>query len=217
MRAGILILSAHLPELSGLRSILGPDLSGTCGTRAVVARAAGIGLVAAARGAALALRSFEPSAAVFVGTCGAYAGRGVSIGEVVVGRRIFLRSTAEAEARGAFPAPMRTDLEASEPLSSALAGAARRVTVATTLAITTDDSLASKIADRGSDVEHLEAFAVADACAEANVPFAIVLGVANVVGSTARDEWRRHHQSAGHAAGSLVAQWLEGGSSELIA
>jgi nucleoside phosphorylase len=207
MRAGILILSAHVPELSGLGSILGGD--------DVKALAVGIGLVAAARGAALALRSFEPRAVVFVGTCGAYAGRGVALGDVVVARRICLVSTAAAEARGAFPAPMRSEIEASDELSDALGvRASRRVAVATTLAITTDDALAARAAAyRGCDVEHLEAFAIADACTEANVPFAVVLGVANVVGSTARDEWRQNHGAAGHAAGTLVAEWLADGAS----
>jgi nucleoside phosphorylase len=215
MRDGILILSAHVPELSGLRSTLGPDLSGTCGGHEVIARAVGIGLVAAARGAALALRShFEPRAAVFVGTCGAYAGRGVAVDEVVVARRILLVSTAETEARGAFPAPMRTELEASGPLVDALAAtASHAVTVATTLTVTTDDALAANVAARrGCDVEHLEAFAVAEACLEAQVPFAIVLGVANLVGSTAREQWKQNHLSAGSAAASLVVRWLEQGA-----
>jgi nucleoside phosphorylase len=214
MNGGILILSAHLPELSGLGAILGGGLSGTSGSYTVQARAVGIGLAASATGAALALRSFEPRAALFVGTCGAYAGRGLAVGEVVVAGRIRLVSTAVAEARGAFPAPMRTELDATGPLSEALATkGARLANVATTLAITTDDALAARASGHaGCDVEHLEAFAVAEACAQAEVPFAAVLGVANLVGSSARDEWRENHRSAGHAAGALVAAWLDQGA-----
>jgi nucleoside phosphorylase len=226
MRSGILILSAHVPELSGLGAILGGDVSpgaafgppasfsGTAGGHALHARPVGIGLAASARGAALALRSFEPRAAVFVGTCGAYVDRGVAVGEVVVARRIRLVSTAVAEARGAFPAPMRTEIEGSGPLSQALvANGCRLVDVATTLAVTTDDALAARTAEVSTcEVEHLEAFAVAEACVEAQVPFAVVLGVANMVGSSARDGWRQNHRSAGHAAGSLVARWLEVGA-----
>ena len=214
MNAGILILSAHVPELSGLGPILGDGFSGASGGHAVEARAIGIGLAASARGAALALRSFEPRAAVFVGTCGAYRGHRVAIGDVVVGGRICLVSTAAAEARAAFPAPMRTEIDGTGPLSEALgANASRIVAIATTLAITTDDALAARASHhRGCDVEHLEAFAFAEACVEAKVPFAVVLGVANVVGSTARDEWLENHRSAGHAAGALVARWLERGA-----
>jgi nucleoside phosphorylase len=131
-----------------------------------------------------------------------------------VGRRIRLVSTAETETRGAFPLPMRTEIDASGRLADALVAArAREVTVATTLAITTDDALAAKVADlRDGDVEHLEAFAFAEACVEANVPFAVVLGVANLVGSTAREQWRQNHGPAGHEAGALVVRWLEGGA-----
>jgi nucleoside phosphorylase len=211
MKSGILVLSAHLPELSGLGAVLGQDLSGMAGGHAVHARAVGIGLAASAAGAALALRSFEPRAALFVGTCGAYAGRGLAVGDVVVAARIRLVSTAVAETRGAFPAPMRTELDATGPLSNALATkGARLANVATTLAITTDDALAARASGHaGCDVEHLEAFAVAEACAQAEVPFAVVLGVANLVGSSAREQWRQNHRSAGHAAGALVASWLE--------
>jgi purine-nucleoside phosphorylase len=217
MRAGILVLSAHVPELSGLRAALGPELRARVGGLDVEAHAIGIGLVAAARGTASVLFGSEPRAVVFVGTCGAYPARGIAVGEVVVAERIGLVSTAAAEARAAFPAPMRTRAQLSEPLADALAksgdAGARCVAIATTLAITTDDALAARTAEGGDyDVEHLEAFAVADACAEANVAFGAVLGVANRVGSTARAEWLQNHRAAGDRAGSLIARWLERGA-----
>ncbi len=210
----ILVVSAHRPELTGLRAILGDDLRGTSGGRSVVARAVGIGLSAAAIGTVSALAEFEPRAVVFVGTCGAYAGRGPSIGEAVVGRKVHLVSVAEVEGRADFPEPMRTELDLDGMLADALTSAgARQVTVATTLAITTDDLLAEQIAARrGCDVEHLEAFAAAEACAARGIPFGVVLGVANLVGSTARREWLAHHRAAGDAAGALVARWLEHGA-----
>jgi futalosine hydrolase len=210
MSAAVLVVSAHGPELSGLRTTLGEASSG--GERKVVAQAVGIGLVAAAVGAASAIRRAGPRAVVFVGTCGAYPGRGLSLGDVVVGRRLFLTSTAVLEGRGAYPAPMRTAADANAPLADALANeGAREVTVGTTLAITTDDGLAERIA-RDADVEHLEAFAVAEACSAAGVAFAVVLGVANFVGANAREQWRANHRAAGDAAGALVARWLERGS-----
>jgi nucleoside phosphorylase len=113
---------------------------------------------------------------------------------------------------------MRTELASNAELVAALAeGGERRVAVATTLAVTTDDALAARVAERTAcDVEHLEAFAVAEACVHANVPFAVVLGVANRVGSTARGEWRQNHHATGHAAGALVARWLERGAPGLV-
>ena len=214
MHFGILILSAHPPELSGLRTTLGDDLSGTSSGVVVQARPVGIGLAAAAAGTASALHEVEPRAVILVGTCGAYAGGGVGISEVVVGRRLCLISTAVAQNRAAFPAPMHTSADASAPLSVALAqGGAREVVIATTLAITTDDVLAAQAAGhRGCHVEHLEAFGVAEACAARGVPLAVVLGVANMVGASAREEWRQNHLQAGDAAGALVARWLERGA-----
>ena len=86
---------------------------------------------------------------------------------------------------------------------------ARGVDVATTLAITVDDAAAARIASSASvHVEHLEAHGVAAACAARGIPFAAALGVANVVGARARDEWRAHHRSAASAAVDVVLRAL---------
>jgi nucleoside phosphorylase len=214
MHSSILVLSAHPPELSGLRALLGDDLRGTSGDLSVVGRTVGIGLVAAAAGAAAALEAFQPRAVILVGTCGAYQGRGISTGEVVVGRRVCLASTAVVEGRGAFPGPMLVETDLDGPLSEGVGQkGVRRADVATTLAVTTDDRLAATVSDGlRCDVEHLEAFAVARACAEKGVPLAVVLGVANMVGSSARAEWQMNHRAAGDAAGTHVALWLDLGA-----
>jgi nucleoside phosphorylase len=174
----------------------------------------GIGLVASAAGATAALQDLAPRAVILVGTCGAYAGRGIGVGDVVVGRRVCLASTGVVEGRAAFPDPMLVDADLAGPLSDALTrDGASGADVATTLAITTDDALAARLADHTRcDVEHLEAFAVATACGARGVPLAVVLGVANVVGSGARVEWQENHRAAGDAAGAHVARWLELGA-----
>jgi nucleoside phosphorylase len=108
---------------------------------------------------------------------------------------------------------MNVVAEIDADLSSAVGGGARAVDVATTLSITTDDALARRVGEAlGCEVEHLEAFAVAAACSAERVPVIAVLGVANRVGSAARDEWRRHHASAGKAATDVVAAWLASGA-----
>jgi len=216
MTVRVFCASAYVPELSGLRSLLGDGLAGRTGAVDVIARTLGIGVVAAAATTTAALRDVAIDAVVFVGTCGAYAGRGLSVGDVVVGRRVRLVSTAMSEGRAAIPAPMRANHETGE-LSDALARfGARKVDIATTLAITTDDLLAARVAEgSGCDVEHLEAFAVAHASAAAGVPCAIVLGVANLVGSGARGEWQRNHHTAGEAAGACILRWLESGAPEV--
>jgi nucleoside phosphorylase len=218
MSAPLLVVSAHGPEQSGLVATLGDELRGTLGGNSVIARPVGIGLSAAAVGTASALVAIEPRAVVFVGTCGAYAGRGPTLGDVVVARRIRLVSTAAAQGRADFPPAMQTDLDLGGPFADALAsGGARQVTVATTLAITTDDRLAEDLAARrGCDVEHLEAFAVAEACSARGIAFGVVLGVANIVGAGARREWLAHHRTAGDAAATRVVRWLEQGAPGLV-
>ena len=52
------------------------------------------------------------------------------------------------------------------------------------------------------------------ACAITSTPFAAVLGIANVVGSSGRAEWRAHHEAASAAALAIVETWLADLASE---
>ncbi|HMI85745.1 MAG TPA: hypothetical protein VK550_16730 [Polyangiaceae bacterium] len=212
----VLVVAAHPPELAGLKPLLGDRLRASVHDVEVAAEAVGIGLAAAAAGTAMALRAHIPRCIVLVGTCGAYPDRAPDLGllQVIAASRIRLASTAAVEGRGAFPGPMLVGVDPDASLSQALAGDdVRRVGVATTLAITTDDALAGRVSSAlECEVEHLEAFAVVAACARLHVPTAVVLGVANRVGRSARDEWLRHHQAAGNAATDVVAAWLGRGA-----
>jgi nucleoside phosphorylase len=109
---------------------------------------------------------------------------------------------------------MMTTAEVHHPMTDALAArGARPCCVATTLAITVDDAAAARIAKSAdADVEHLEAQGVAAACAVRGVPFAAVLGVANLVGALGREQWRTHHRHAERVAGERVLQWLREGA-----
>ena len=237
MTLDVLLLAAFHPELAALRPHLAASadgLAGRIGGLEVAARAVGIGLPAAAVGAAARVATMTPRAVVLVGTCGAYPGRapgeGPAIRDVVIARRVRLVEPAVVEGRAAFPDPMSLVTEASTPISAALAAPASRAggradeasvahaDVATTLAVTTDDALATRIArETGCDAEHLEAYAVAVACGAQGVPFAAALGVANVVGARARDEWRVNHRVAADAAIALVLAWLAAGAPGLPA
>jgi len=180
------------------------------GRRSVAARIAGIGLAAAAVGAAAHLGELMPRAAVLVGTCGAYPGTGLAVGDVVVARRLLLIDPAAIAGAAQFPEPMTIAAPAHDALAEAFAAlGARPCSVGTTLAITVDDAGATRIAEAaGAEVEHLEAQGVATACAARAVPFAAVLAVANVVGSRGRVEWRENHRHAEAVAGERVLQWL---------
>ena len=217
MAVDLLILAAFDPELAPLVPVLGDRLSGVIGGRTVLARTAGVGALAAAAGAAAHIADLAPRAVVLVGSCGAYASASLGIGDVVVARRLRLADLASVDGLAQFAPPMATDLETDASLSAGLAALATRpasrphvaACVATTLAISVDDDAAARLAaGLGADVEHLEAHGVAIACAARGVPFAVVLGVANLVGARGRGEWLAHHGRAEAAAGQRLVDWL---------
>jgi futalosine hydrolase len=206
----LLVLAAFQPELEPLRAVLGERLEGRVGELDVRAAAVGIGLARASVGASLSIAEARPSAVVLVGTCGAYGGAPLRIGDVVVARRILLVEPAAVDGAVEFPESMATAMETDEGMRSAIAASGAVVAdVATTLGVTVDDAVAARVAKAtGAAAEHLEAFGVAIACGSLGVPLAVVLGVANVVGSRARDEWKQNHRSAAGAAIDVVKAWL---------
>jgi nucleoside phosphorylase len=215
-RCDVLLLAAFAPELAPLRAVLGDAMQGRVGAADVVARVAGIGLPMAAAGAAMQLAEMRPRVVVALGTCGVYrATAPLAIGDVAAARRVHLLDVGVVLGATQFPAPMSTAIEAHPLVAGALERAGGKpADVATTLAITVEDSMAARIAQgpQGvAHVEHLEAFGIAAACAARGVPFGAALGVANTVGARARDEWRVHHRQAAAAAADVVLRWLGGG------
>jgi futalosine hydrolase len=188
----MLFVAAFEPELSKLREI----------RTSVWAVPVGIGLPAAAVGTARALSGRSPKAVVLLGTCGAFPGRGLAVGDVVVATGVRLGSAAAARGEGAMPAPMVEVLPCD---STVLRVPGKSVQVATTLAVTTTAGLAAAMTEStGCDVEHLEAYAIALACRAAGVPFMAVLVVANEVGSEGRAQWAEHHQRVSDALAEVV-------------
>jgi futalosine hydrolase len=186
----------------------------------VEARTCGIGLSAAAVHSSVQVREVRPRAVVLLGTCGVYRGFAptgqsdraeLGIGDVIVSRRVLLADWATLEGHAQFPPATAAPLSADEHLTESLARAgAAPADVANTLGITVNDNVAARIAkSTGAGVEHLETYGVATACAAAGVPFAAVLGVANFVGSSGREEWRGHHVRASEAAAQLVLAWMQ--------
>ncbi len=215
----LLVLAAFPPELAPLRATLGEGLRRQFGGHDVVAEAVGIGIPHAAAGAARKLGVLHPRGVVLVGTCGAF-GDSIPIGGVAVARRIVLAEPAVARGEAAYPDPMTTELLADRALGEALvgsgAGAAKLVDVATTLAVTTDDPLAARLAAFTScQAEHLEAYGVAAASAALGVPFVTALGVANRVGAAGRAEWRQNHRAASAAAIDVLVGWIAAGANGL--
>jgi futalosine hydrolase len=174
--------------------------------RDVAARVVGIGLPMAAAGAAMQLTDMQPRSVVLLGTCGAYAGSGIALGEVIAARRLRLVDYAVVQGAAQFPDPMSIVTDAHAAILQTLAAAgARPADLATTLAVTVDDASAARIAQAtAAHVEHLEAYGVAAACAARGIPFGAALGVANHVGARGREQWRAHHRAASAAAVEAV-------------
>lgn len=157
----------------------------------------GVGPLRAALGAARALSARRPPAVVLVGTCGAYPG-GPPIGARLVAGALGFADLGAAGGLGYTPLPppiLHADSALSERFGLPSAS------VLTLGAITSAASVAAALGASWS-LEHLEAYAVAAACAEQGVPFAAVLGVTNVVGPGAHAEWRANRAAV---EASLVA------------
>jgi len=157
--------------------------------------AVGVGVVRAAATMARHLALYSPKAVVLVGSCGVY-GDAFEVGTAVVARRMGLADggTALGLAYSPLaPAPLSADAVLVHALD------APHADVLTVGAISTDPALVSAFG-AAWHVEHLECFGVAWACAEAQVPFAAVLGIANRVGPTAHVEWKVNRGAAEAAA-----------------
>jgi nucleoside phosphorylase len=207
----LLLVAAFHPELAPLRAHLGDGMSGVVGRTLVAARVVGIGMPMAAAGVVIHAGELRPRAVLAVGTCGAYASSGLSIGDVVVASGGRLVDPSALEGRSEFPAPMQVAFDAHETIAESIVRetGARRAAVASTLGITVNNATAARIAlTTGTNVEHLETHGMAMACAALGVPFGAVLAIANFVGTDARAEWRLHHLQAAARAAETVVQWL---------
>jgi nucleoside phosphorylase len=211
--ADLLILAAHPLELAGFSAVLGSNAQFAVADVRVTCATIGVGLLAAAAGAALRLRDVQPRAVLLVGSCGIYPKRPFVPLQPVIPAQISLLEPYALVDEAEFPAPMvlshATHLALSEGLASHAQGALRGA-LGTTLSITTDDEAAHALGDLSDcDAENLEASAVASACAEPGLPFTCLTIATNAVGSRGREQWRAHHASAAERAARIVLDWLE--------
>lgn len=207
MSVPILIVAAWEPELAHLRGLA----EEACLAPAI--ESIGVGMVEAAVGMTRCIARHVPGAALFVGTCGSLApalAPSDADPAVVAASSVTLVDAAVLRGEAELPGPMAREVAPDPAMLAALVAAgARPARVATTLGVTVDDGLASLFA-RAADVEHLEAFAFACACAAHGIPFALALGVANPVGSQGREAWRANHGRASAAAAIVVARAVGG-------
>ena len=188
----------------------GPEIAPLEAREHVVTGSIGIGPVEATLGASRLVARFEPELVLFTGTCGAYPGAALAIGDVVVASAVHLVDPAVCEGRAHLPAPMRRTIATDASISAILEHAgARGASVASTTAITDDEHLGDAIArSTGCIVEHLESFAIALVASEAKIPFGIVLGVANAVGPGAQRAWQENHVAVAKRSAAVVTRAL---------
>jgi nucleoside phosphorylase len=178
-----LVVAAFEPELVRFRQLAADKSAASIAIEAI-----GVGVVDAAIGMTRCIARHAPTHALLLGTCGGF---GVATGEVVTATSVRLVAGELSE----IPPPLRVEEKLDVALHDTLVAAgARSVHVANTVGITVDDEEAALVAAAThADVEHLEAFAFARACAAHDIAGAIALGVANAVGSRGRAEWKANH------------------------
>ncbi|HJL18843.1 MAG TPA: hypothetical protein RMH99_24485 [Sandaracinaceae bacterium LLY-WYZ-13_1] len=219
-RSDLLIVAAHTPEMAGLRPYLSDQLIGTIRGLTVRGKAVGIGMASAGPAAARGILAVQPRAVLLVGSCGVYPNLPqYRPHDVLVSSRLQLVSHAVHAGRSEFPGPMETRLDCNQMLGVGLSSAGARVfvaPVACTLARTVDDTVAGSVHPAtGCEAENLEAFAVAQACRAAQVPFTAVLGVSNIVGSTGTHDWAQFQRAAVNAAAEVIVTWIQRGAQGL--
>ena len=159
----------------------------------------GVGPVVAAASMASLLAAERPDAVVLIGTAGAFPG-GPAVGSLVSGSRLGLADPLKGAGLGYVPR-LPEPLEADAALRQRLALPECRIL--TNLGVTTDEALAKYFSEEW-EVEHMEAYGAAWACQQLQVPFAVVVGITNVVGPTAHAEWLARRYSVQTA----VREWV---------
>lgn len=197
----LLVTAAWLPELERFRELLKAEPRAD-----VVLDAMGIGLPDASIGLTRCIMTRRPTHVLALGTAGAAPTSGLAIGDVVVGQSVRLVDPTAVEGRAALPYAAEAPFDAAM-VDALFAAGARPCVIANTLGITTDDALAQKLGVL-APVEHLEAYAVARACQALGVPCTIALGIANVVGSSGREQWRANHVAASARAAEVAFEAL---------
>jgi len=206
-----LVVSAWPPELDGFRKMQPPK--GLSAMASVALGSIGIGLVEGATGATRLLAGLRPRAVILIGTAGLYptssdrfaVGTAAVADDIVMVPRIL-------PGRDAYLPEL---IPSRERATAGLAKAIRKLSglpaahIANPLAITASRRAAAFIARQsGCDLENLEAFALARAAASLEIPFAVVLGIANRVGPGAHHEWKKNGAAAAAKACEAVLAFL---------
>lgn len=137
------------------------------------------------------LEDETPDAVWFLGTGGAYRGRYLEPGDVLIGSSVVFGDAAAAAGTGYVPGIQVTagDL-VPVCLDHRFPFKVKNGRILTVPSITRDAETAVRLqAAYSADAENLEAFSVWRACSLAGIPVHAVLGISNLVGPDAHSEW----------------------------
>ncbi|MFO0739220.1 MAG: hypothetical protein U0270_25200 [Labilithrix sp.] len=200
----LLVTAAWMPELERFQELLKAEPRDP--PWGVALDAMGIGLVDASIGLTRCIMTHRPTHVLALGTAGAAPRSGLGVGDVIVGQSARLVDPAAVEGKAALPYGSEASFDPGM-IDALFSAGARPCAIANTLGITTDDALANKLGVL-APVEHLEAYAVARTCQAFGVPCTITLGIANVVGSKGREQWKANHVSASARAAEIAFKAL---------
>lgn len=215
-RVDVLLVAAHAPDMRGFRTGLGERFDGEVRGVHVTAKVVGVGLVAAATSAAKRVFQLDPRAVIHVGTCALYPGSDHQPGDVFVADRIDLVDHGVMSGVVTFPDPMALSIATAPMLTRGIAAARARVqTIALASAI--GDAVDERVGierktQLGVVAENLEAFAVANACRLAEIPFTSVVSPTHVVGPNGKNERSMFDRQATFAVAEVVMNWLATGA-----
>lgn len=205
----VLLLCAHESEQLHLPVALQCGDAVLMGRKRVAARIVGVGPVASAIGTMRSVNALQPKYVLLLGSCGAYPGANLNVGDVVIPSAFVLTDYGMVAGTSASvgSAPSVLEIDTSWLGNET---AEQSVHSATTFGITIDDNAAAAIGRFSRcDVENMEGFAVGMACKEAGVAFAAIFGVTNAVGAQGRAEYAQHAQGAAHATASRAFAIIE--------
>lgn len=176
----------------------------------LIASTLGVGYLEAGIRTVQLLHQYEGiSHVLFTGTAGLYPGNSrLNIGDLVSCESVILADPGVAEGHSTFAEPLKKDfLHASQqPLPELLTAK-----VATLIALTLAESLTAKLSlYHGCELEHMELYGMALACAQANIPWNAVLGITNAVGPEGSLLWKKNHQKLEHKSGEFLMEYLSG-------
>ena len=200
-----LITSAVSSELETLRAFVASSseeaglIKGRINSTKVVLASLGIGSVEAAITLTRLLSSAQFERVYFVGTAGILPGCTLEIGEAVsIARVMPSRSVGERLVGAAF-----------ENIDTELTQAEDACNVWSSTGISETRDLAEHAAKFAAHVENMEIWGAARTCRRHEIPFGAFLGLSNMVGPDAHDEWKREHSRASAAACMMMADHIK--------